>query len=276
MISNKLLFKSVNLVPWHFRALIKRLPIVAHLQRYLFNKFLSGKDFIYEINAGPAKGLKYPVSLPKDKLIWMGTYEAELANIASKSVTQNAICYDIGGYRGFFSGVFAIAGAKSVYVFEPFPENFEQIKHLIELNPNLPIKVKQMAIGNKNTITKFNVMPDESMGKLVNSTFQKDRKANRVINVSLKKIDSLIRDDGFPTPDIIKIDVEGAEVNVLRGAQEALRLKHPQLFIEAHSKKLCMDCSSILKSLDYQVTILETGLAPSGNNVPEISHLLCR
>jgi hypothetical protein len=93
-----LLERSVNFIPWQARHWIKHIPIVAWLQRLVFQKFFSGREFLHQINAGPAKGLNYPISLPLDKAIWTGAYETELAQAVTDAVCKGDVCYDIGAY----------------------------------------------------------------------------------------------------------------------------------------------------------------------------------
>src|SRR5947209_8464665 len=93
--------RSVNLIPWKARHWIKHIPLVARLQRLFFCRVLSRREFLHTINAGPARGLIYPISLPLDKAIWTGAYETELAQAVADSVREGDVCYDIGAYRGF-------------------------------------------------------------------------------------------------------------------------------------------------------------------------------
>jgi FkbM family methyltransferase len=253
----RVLERSVNLIPWQARHWIKRIPMVAGLQRLFFRKFLSGREFLHTINAGPAKGLVYPISLPRDKAIWTGAYETELAEAVATSVKQGDVCYDIGAHRGFFSGVFAVAGAGSVIAFEPFPDNCAQLHLLFANNPNLPLTFEQTAVGKDDGIVEFNVMPDSSMGKLASSSFQSDVESSAVLKVSVRSLDSLISEGKYPAPQIVKIDVEGAEVEVLQGATNLLRINKPLLFIEAHSKSLAAECTILLEDLDYRVSVFE-------------------
>ena len=107
----KLLSKSISLVPWKARRLIKSLPLVARLQRRLLSSLLEGQEFVHVVDAGPARGLSYPVTLPQDKGIWTGTYESELTKRVASTVKRGDICLDVGGRRGFFAGVMAVADA---------------------------------------------------------------------------------------------------------------------------------------------------------------------
>jgi FkbM family methyltransferase len=227
------------------------------LQRFVFRKFFAGREFLHEINAGPAKGLIYPISLPLDKAIWTGAYESDLAQAVASSVTKGDVCYDIGAYRGFFSGVFAMAGAGQVVAFEPFPANCEQLERMRAANPRLPLTFERAAVGNEQGTVEFNVMPEFSMGKLASSNFQEEVSGTAVLKVSLKTIDGLILSGKYPAPQVIKIDVEGAEIDVLQGGRKTLEDEKPVLFIEAHSDALRDQCTELLESLGYGVSIFE-------------------
>jgi FkbM family methyltransferase len=274
---SQLLRQSVSIVPWRFRTVIKDIPIVSNLQRWLVKQFLDQQKFVYRINAGPASGLNYPVCLPDDKLIWTGTYEIGFSETLAKSVKEGDVCYDIGGFRGFFSGVLALAGAKSVYIFEPFPRNCQQIQAVIDANPQLSsLRLFSVAIGERKGEAEFLVMPEASMGKLSSSSFQVGVQAQEKIVVQVETLDRLVQSGQLEKPDLIKIDVEGAEMSVLQGAEQTLREYQPQLFIEIHSRSLAKDCSDFLQQLNYSITVLETGNLPDFSSEPEVCHFLAK
>ncbi len=84
-------------------------------------------------------------------------------------------------------------------------------------------------------------------------------------------MDSLIASGSLQAPDLIKIDVEGAEVDVLRGAAQLLEDSHPIIFIEAHSADLERECMQELKRFGYRFTLLESEELP-----PDAArHLVC-
>jgi FkbM family methyltransferase len=266
-----LLRGSVNALPVVIRRLIKHLPGIAALQRWIVGRFLSGHAFVHTVNAGPARGLRFEVTLPLDKGVWSGTYEIEFSQALSRCVRPGDVCYDIGGYRGYMAGVFALAGASRVIVFEPLPENVAALERLIELNPELPINVAKLAVDESQGIIPFSVMADPSMGKLGDSPFQKEVGILRQIEVESACLDYLVASGRFPGPDVIKIDVEGAELGVLRGAEATLRKHHPAVLIEAHSAALSKGCESLLGDLGY--SILQMERSAGDDKTPR--HLIC-
>ena len=254
-----LLRSSVNLLPAGARHWIKHIPGVAAAQRWLVKHLLSGEPFVHIINAGPARGLLFEVTLPDDKAIWSGTFEPEFSRTLYEAVQNGDVCYDIGGYRGYMSGVLALAGASQVIVFEPLPENLARLKRLVELNPKLAIIVEEMAVGRSDGQVHFKIMPDQSMGKLANSTFQEEQVASNEILVRLACLDTCIFGLGLPQPNLMKIDVEGAEVDVLDGARRTLAECRPLVLIEAHSEHLAGLCTQRLQASGYQIRQLEKG-----------------
>lgn len=274
--SSSVLERSVNLIPWQARRWIKHVPVVARLQRLFFRKFLSGRSFLHTINAGPAKGLVYPITLPLDKAIWTGAYETDFAGAVASAVNRGDICYDIGAYRGFFSGIFALAGAGRVIAFEPFAENCAQLQRLALSNPQLPLTFENIAIGLADGSAEFNVMPDSSMGKLASSSFQSEVPSAAVLKVSLRSLDSLIAERKYPAPQIMKIDVEGAELDVLNGAMNTLQKSKPLLFIEAHSPALAAECTRLLTETGYRVGVLEKEWGRKEITSLDVCHLVAR
>ena len=144
----EILRESVNFIPYNLRRHITYLPGIAALQRLLVERSLSGDPFVHTLNGGPAAGLRFEITLPRDKSIWAGTYEHDFAWSLADSVRPGGVCYDIGGYRGYMSGVMALSGASKVLAFEPLPVNQHAFRRLCELNPELPIAVMPLAAGN--------------------------------------------------------------------------------------------------------------------------------
>jgi len=239
------------------RGVIKKLPLVAPLQRWLLTRFLEGCEFVHTVDAGPASGLKYPITLPDDKGIWTGTYEVELATAIAGAVRQGDVCFDCGGWRGFFSGVMALAGASRVFAFEPLPANAAQLRKMIALNPDLPITLIEAAVTEQSGALEFVVMPESSMGKLTTSSFQQENQSGQEIEVRAVALDELLAAGEVPPPAVMKIDVEGAELLVLRGAQKLLASHQAKLFMEIHSAGLARDCRALLEELDYEVRVVE-------------------
>lgn len=266
------IIRLTSKIPFAWRSAIKNIPVLKQMQQLVLKQWIDGNEFLAAISGGPAKGLVFPVQMPQDKLMWMGTWELELATAMQRTIKAGWICYDIGGYKGYYSGIMALAGAKEVLVFEPMPNNIEKINRLIELNKSLPIVLKKYAISDVSGKSSFKIMPEETMGKLVQSSFQPSENGIDEVSVECITLDDLIN-QGTSEPDFIKIDVEGAEEFALKGAIELIKRKRPYLMIEVHSPDIGKRCVEILKSFYSNITVLETGKHPE-NGTPEICHYI--
>jgi FkbM family methyltransferase len=248
---------AVSLVPWRLRGVIKDIPGVAHVQRWLVSRLLDGSEFVHRVDAGPAKGVRFWIRLPDDKGIWTGAYELPFAARIAAAVPKGGVCYDIGGWHGFFTGVMAAQGAKQVLVFEPLPDNIARIEKLAALNPQLPIQVQAMALSDQDGEMDLVVMPDPSMAKLTTSGFQPDASTDQRITVRTATIDGLVASAAAPPPALMKLDVEGAEMMVLKGAAETLKKHRPIIFSEVHSSSLLTEVKAYLGALGYEITRID-------------------
>lgn len=268
--------KIINFIPLRLRIVIKKLPVLAALQRNIVNRFMNYDKFLYKLNAGPAKGLYFNITLPEDKNIWTGTYELDFSTALSREIFSGSVCYDIGGFKGFMTGVMALNGASEVYTFEPLKENYYKIQEMAKLNPSLKISVFEYAIGSSDGEVNFDVSDDPSMNKIESSPFQNETGIKGKRKVQIFKLDTLVLENNFKRPDLIEIDVEGAEVEVIFGATKILEQFKPKLFIEVHGYDIGKSLLPELDKFSYSVLCLESKKYPDFISEPPISHYICK
>ena len=244
-------------LPWSWRTHIKSIPGVAWLNRIVVAAALSDREFIHQLDAGPARGVTFRVRMPEDKGIWTGTYEHNFAAEVAAVVEPGCVAYDIGGWHGFFAGVMAARGAREVHVFEPVAGNAQRINSLIELNPRFDIRLHQFALGDQDTEAELLLTAQTSMAKLSKSMFQPTEVVIDRKRVRLAKIDTLIASGELAPPNLIKMDVEGAEAFVIFGALEVLRKYRPLIFAEVHSSILLSECSDLLGNVGYGISAID-------------------
>jgi FkbM family methyltransferase len=244
-------------VPFSVRYRIKTIPGIAHLQRAIVARALDGREFEHRVDAGPAKGITFLVKMPEDKGIWTGTYEIDFATRLAAEVKAGGVAYDIGSWHGFFAGVMAGQGACEVHVFEPLPANAERIRRLVALNPGKSITLHACAVGEHESEMDLMIMPETSMAKLETSTFQAGATSAERVLVKVRSIDAMIAAGEIAPPALMKIDVEGAEVMVLRGARETVRRYRPVIFAEVHSSALLGECRALLEADGYRVDTID-------------------
>lgn len=259
--NTKLISRALGAIPFSIRDRIKTIPIVAHVQRTIVARAFDGREFEHRVDAGPAKGITFQVRMPEDKGIWTGTYEIDFASRLAASVTPGTIAYDIGSWHGFFAGVMAAQGASAVHVFEPLPANAARIQQLIALNPARRITLHSCAVGEHEGEMDLMIMPETSMAKLELSTFQAGEMSEGRVRVTVRSIDAMISTGEIAPPALMKIDVEGAEGMVLRGARETIRRYRPLIFAEVHSSSLLKECRTLLEADNYCVEPIDQARA---------------
>src|SRR5262249_9806017 len=142
---------------------------------------------------------------------------------------------DVGANVGFISILAAhLTGpAGRVVAFEPLESNARRIEHNAGLNGFGHISVRKQALGRIDGEAEFRVSQRCTWGKLARVGGVAQEVAT--CTVPVPRLGTVLSGgaDGRP-PDVVKIDVEGAEVEVLQGAHDTLRRLRPVLLVELH------------------------------------------
>jgi FkbM family methyltransferase len=155
-------------------------------------------------------------------------YEERFEQAILSSISPNDTVWDIGANRGFYTQRFAkLAASGMVVAFEPSPATFRKLKDAVGSAPN--VHLENVALAEEAGEFPFFVSDDNCHE---DSLFSGNSGTRKCVSVRTAKADSFL--SMFP-PNVIKIDVEGFELEVIRGMAEAL--KQPKLkdvFIEVH------------------------------------------
>jgi len=170
--------------------------------------------------------------------------------------TPNSVFYDVGsniGYYSFIANTFISSG--KIYAFEPTAFNNDIFRQLLMLNKkrmtNSNIEILEWAVSDTEKEAEFsnNTIFAEGNTYVLNAdTFKGD-----TIKVKCYSIDELLA-MGYAAPDIIKIDIEGAEYDALIGATGTLKKYKPNLLLATHNCKvpgIKEKCMHYLEELGY-------------------------
>jgi hypothetical protein len=182
---------------------------------------------------GLHRGLRFHINPADMGISLLGMYEREIA-AAVAEFTAKAVCaLDVGAHDGWYALYFASRpNIQRVFAFEPEPLFCQQMQDNFALN---------MTNGTDRDALwkKVQVVP-----KLVGN--HDDGK--------FCSIDALIPD--LPRPAILKIDVDGGEADVFRGAARTLAQDGCMILLETHSLALEQECDQFLKNLGYRTQII--------------------
>lgn len=154
---------------------------------------------------------------------------------------------NVGNHSMFFSAFCACAG---VIAFEPYEKVREALEKHVRLN-NLAIEVFPLAVGARSGTCDLNRSPNNWDG----STCVVEGTA-----IPMVALDDAVCDRKI---SMIKIDVEGYECEVLRGATKILSEQHPYLFVEAKTKPEKDAVDGILKPIGYEAVRVFNAASPT-------------
>src|ERR1700752_73320 len=185
----------------------------------------SGREY-RKIARGPAKGCVMAVDFRSDLKAYLGMFEYELTPHFKRMLKPGSTCFDIGGSGGYHSLVMAKATGGRVASFECNHDGAEEMRRIFAQNPGLSIEVIEAYVGAKN-------------------------------GDGFITIDKAARD--FFVPNVIKLDIEGAEDSALEGSSETLANHHPALIIEVHGADKEANCIALLHSFGYDIQVINPG-----------------
>jgi len=161
------------------------------------------------------------------------------------------VCWDVGANVGFYTLLFAkLVGARGrVFAFEPFHRNVEMLRRHVDMNEYRNVRLFSCALGDFDGHVSFDPGPNAHMGRI---------KVEGRVSVPCSRADTLLATGEIEAPDLIKIDVEGAEVDVLQGARRAME-RHPSIVLATHGATVHRKCVELLTACGYQVHALDGG-----------------
>jgi FkbM family methyltransferase len=172
-------------------------------------------------------------------------------------VRPGDVVYDAGANLGLYARFLVGAlGAREVIAFEPVAENRALLAANLALGGIAErVRVLPIALGDEDAETEFQVDDVQSASGTLSAASGGAPSVGRqnlglgplTTTVTCRRLDTAIAEHDLPPPDVIKIDVEGAEALLLRGAANTLRERSPRLLVELHGAECAR---TVLRLLD--------------------------
>lgn len=212
---------------------------------------------VVRIQSGPTKGLRWRVG-SSDHGCWLGTYESTKQQAIGPWVKSGDTIYDIGANVGIYTLLFSrLVGSRGrVYAFEPLPDNGANLLFHLKANGVDNVNLCSAAVASQTGIASFNIASSRAMGALTPASTQ--------LQVPTFALDDLLEIYKYPVPSLVKLDVEGAEGEVLSGARRLLGGRRTVFFIALHSEEQRKQCFQILTQADFKVMTI--GRLPLDND----------
>ena len=267
----------------HFEAFTLKNRMGAWISTRLFG------NVTYTMRRGLLKGMKR-----KGGLAWApAIFSRESVDAEERFLwglnLEGATVYDVGAYQGLVTMFFA-KRAKRVVCFEPNNQNYGRLLENLALNGIHNVEARKAGVGSRRGTLRMiesPLMPGlSSFDSPIAKKLVRAQMGTLVEEqISIVTLDEEISSANLPTPNFIKIDTEGWEIEVLRGARSTLTQYRPALFLEMHgatasekSQKV-REIVAFLWELNYRdICHIETGSAitPENSDLAMEGHLHAR
>ena len=200
---------------------------------------------------GPYAGLAFeigPQMLPR-LIVFCDAYEPEVTALLEQVLRPGMVAYDVGAHVGIHALYMAklLRPHGIVYAFEPWRANYECLVRNVARNQRrvaeiVPVPSAVVAHGGVVRLTPG--VGDGQHHVSLNGEWGED-----VVGTTLDRFWAQTR----TPPTLLLVDVEGQELNVMRGAEELLSKCHPKLILEHHGRGRCAELEAWLAARGYTV-----------------------
>lgn len=191
-------------------------------------------------------------------------HEPESTQAFWASLRSGAIVIDGGSNRGGYSMLASkkVGPTGRVFAFEPDPGNFMRLERAVRDFPNVePVRA---AIGGEPGSGVLNLDTFHAGHSLVHRSG-----TGASVVVPVTTIDAFIAERGLPGIDVLKLDIEGSELDALRGMRDLLRSKRrPVILCEVHPPLWPEQLIEALAAFGYRVELLDAHLTGTVHAVP--------
>jgi FkbM family methyltransferase len=230
---------------------LRRLPVLGDCLSWLGERIVPRNTRTWaQVENGPAAGIWLRLN-PRTGLDTLrGAGEPEVQDALRRYARPGMTVYDLGANIGFFSLLAArlVGEHGRVIAFEADPEIAARLREHVDRNRFRCMTVVEKAVWSEASKVFFErvdptTSPDRGLGHVVNTA------SANTIEIEAVTLDDFARTS--PAPDFIKCDVEGAEVEVFRGAQRLLAEKRPGILCEIHSEPNRQSLLAALQRFGY-------------------------
>jgi FkbM family methyltransferase len=182
--------------------------------------------------------------------MWFGVDEPWIAQLSRDLLSPSDVVYDLGAHVGYTTTLFAhfLQGSGEVHAFEILPSTADLLEKTIEINNFKNVTIHVVGLGKEEAEFNLPVGPTA-----MTSLLAKKGEGQQTETCQVVKLDDYRKEKGLASPDLIKMDIERAEIDCLHGSLELIEECRPTMIIAFHSKVLLRQGYDLLTSLGYKL-----------------------
>lgn len=225
----------------------------------LASRVLPAAPITLPIAGGPLRGKLFRADFSRRPQYLLGTYERPATRAICEWLRPGQVGYDIGANIGYMALVMAraVGPAGCVVAFEPSPHAFALLSVNATRSRALHVDARQLALADVEGEETFSDFDYDLVSRF--GDHSADYPDARVLTVCVTTLDRVIASSALRPPDFVKIDVEGAEMRVLRGMQDTLHRYRPLLLLELHEREVEEEVMAWLPARGYRPVSLTSG-----------------
>lgn len=228
------------------------------LKRILCTILNTGDFQWFKFKSGYRAGLEMRLKLPEESEFYLETHDSGVTTLLCRCIKPGFTLIDVGAHIGYFTLLISrlVGQSGKVFALEPLPINARRLEEHLLRNNCHNTEVLQVALAEYDAKEEFLEFGFATIGRFSSAeSFVRDRPCGRM-TVECRSLDSLLKEHRIDLPDFVKIDVEGAELRVLKGMENLLKASNPKLLIEMHNEKTAEDYFKFLENKGYSAYYL--------------------
>lgn len=237
---------------------IRRVPVIGDFVHRISHRMLPSDEGVWaQIQEGPAKGLWLELNPRTGRSYLRGEAERPVQEVLAKTLQPGMVFYDLGANVGLFSLLAArfVGTNGKVFSFEPDAEVAGRLRSNVDRNGFSNVTVVEAGIWSSSGEMAF-VAADVSSPDRGTGRFANDSEGTEGTRVRCVSLDDFAQN--APQPHVIKCDIEGAEVEMLRGATCILKTGRARILCELHSESNKTACREFLHEFGYGIELIDS------------------
>lgn len=243
-------------------------------------KYLSGKDYYKKSKYG--FDIILNVEKDVDRYFYRDYFEKENLEFFASVIKPGATILDVGANIGIYSLMASVKAGNNgkVYAFEPAEWAINRLKKNISINKFSNIEVIEKGVGEAPGHFNFYVCEDDAYNSLGNSPMEGVKEVRKIEVIT---VDDFVRERELSKVDVLKIDTEGADYLVLKGASSLLQSKNPPIIFCEYNKNIkegfeftLKDFDQFLNNMGYKVFELQNNrLIAFNSEISNSNEIIC-
>jgi FkbM family methyltransferase len=224
----------------------------------------------YRVLAGPLRGMSLELPLPERPSMLIGTYERHITRQMRRFLAPGDCFVDVGAHVGYMSLIAGrcIGRNGRIVCFEANPKLVQALRRNTAQSASGNVVIHQVAASEKpGSVTFATFSSCSTVGRVHDASTPDDAE---LVTVEARPLDALLDEPGFRPPRFVKIDVEGFELQVLRGARAMLSTYRPVVAAELRADDTLEPSLELMRSFDYEAQMLNDGRGNGRDGVIDV------